>query len=519
VDYLSVRVYRASVTTPASIPAPVTVTHEATRPPIAWLPVGAAAAAAAAVLLATNNRYDYHRDELYFRMLRPAWGYVDQPPLTPLLARAATAVFGDTVWAMRLPATLCVVAAVVLTALITRELGGGRGAQALCAWGYAFAAVPLLFGHVMLTATVDLPVWAAVILFALRALLRGAPRWWLAAGAVTGTALYNKHLIVLLLVSLALGLLWLGPRPALASRWLWAGVGLAVLIGSPNLIYQATHGFPQLDMAAALSQNKGGEIRVQLLPFQLLLLGPPVTAIWVAGLVALFRRPAWRRARALAGAYPVLLVIVLISGGQVYYPVGLVGFLFAAGCVPTVDWVARRPGWRRALVVAGLGLNTAVTLVLALPLLPVGVLGDTPVPAINQATRDQIGWSAYTREVAAVYAALPVPDRVKAVIVTGNYGEAGALDRYGPDHRLPLPVYSGQNELYRYGPPPEAATVAVVVGLPLPYLQDRFGSCAVAGVLDNEVGVDNEEQGRAIAVCRDPAGGWATAWPRFQHFD
>ncbi len=498
---------------------PVTSTDEPGRPPVAWLPIGGAAATAGAVLLATNHRYDYHRDELYFRILRPAWGYVDQPPLTPLLARASAAVFGDTVWAMRLPATLCVVAAIVLTVLITRELGGGRRAQQLCAWGYAFAGVPLVFGHIMLTATVDLPVWAAVILFALRALLRGEPRWWLAAGAVTGLALYNKHLIVLLLVSLAVGLLWLGPRSVLRSRWLWTGVGLAVLVGSPNLIYQATHGFPQLDMAAALSENKGGETRLQLLPFQLLLLGPPVTAIWVAGLVAVFRRPAWRPARALAGAYPVLLVIVLISGGQVYYPVGLLGFLFAAGCVPTVDWVARRPGRRRALVVAGLALNTAVTVVLALPLVPVDVLGETPIPAINQGTRDQIGWPAYTREVAAAYTALPEADRAKAVILTGNYGEAGALDRYGPEYGLPLPIYSGQNQLYEYGPPPEMATVAVVVGLPLPYLQTRFGSCTTAGVLDNGVGVDNEEQGRIIAVCRDPVGGWAATWPRLQHFD
>ncbi len=485
---------------------------------MAWLPIGGAAAAAGAVLLATNDRYDYHRDELYFRMLRPAWGYVDQPPLTPLLARVSAAVLGDTVWAMRLPATVCVMAAIVLTTLVTRELGGGRRAQQLCAWGYAFAGVPVVFGHIMLTATVDLPVWAAVILFALRALLRGEPRWWLAAGAVSGLALYNKHLIVLLLVSLAVGLLWLGPRSVLRSRWLWIGVGLAVLLGSPNLIYQATHGFPQLDMAAALSRNKGGETRLQLLPFQLLLLGPPATAIWVAGLVAVFRRPAWRAARALAGAYPVLMVIVLVSGGQIYYPVGLLGFLFAAGCVPTVDWVARRPRPRRALVVAGLALNTVVTLLLGVPLLPVDVLGKTPVPAINQGTRDQIGWPAYTREVAAVYATLPQADRARAVILAGNYGEAGALDRYGPRYGLPLPVYSGHNQLYEYGPPPEAATVAVVVGLPLPYLRARFDRCTAAGVLDNGVGVDNEEQGRIIAVCRDPVGGWAAAWPRVRAF-
>jgi 4-amino-4-deoxy-L-arabinose transferase-like glycosyltransferase len=503
-----------SATTPAS--TPVTV---AASVPVAWLPIGSAAVAAAAVLLATNDRYDYHRDELYFRLLRPAWGYVDQPPLTPLLARASIALFGDTVWAMRLPATVCVVAAIVLTALVTRELGGGRGAQALCAWGYGFAAVPLLFGHIMLTATVDLPVWAAVLLFALRALLRNEPRWWLAAGAVTGLSLYNKHLVVLLLISLAVGLLWLGPRSTLRSPWLWAGVGLALVIGSPNLIYQATHGFPQLDMAAALSRNKGGEARVQLLPFQLVLLGLPLTAIWVAGLVALLRRHAWRPARALAAAYPVLMLIVLLSGGQMYYPLGLVSFLYAAGCVPTADWIARRSGTRRPLVVAGVALNTVVTLVLALPLLPVDVLAHTPIPEINQGTRDQIGWPAYTRQVADAYRALAPADRARAVLITGNYGEAGALDRYREAEGLPDKIYSGQNQLYHYGPPAEADTIAVVVGLPLPPLQAQFANCTAAGVLDNGVGVENEEQGRIIAVCRDPVGGWAAVWPHFQHFD
>jgi hypothetical protein len=176
-------------------------------------------------------------------------------------------------------------------------------------------------------------------------------------------------------------------------------------------------------------------------------------------------------------------------------------------------------GPRRALVVAGVALNAAVALVLALPLLPVDVLGGTPIPAINRRARDQIGWPAYTQEVAAAYAALPESDRAKAVIVTGNYGEAGAVDRYGPEYGLPLPIYSGQNQLYEYGPPPEEATTAVAVGFPLPYLRARFASCTAAGVLDNGVGVDNEEQGRIIAVCRDPMGGWAAAWPRFQHFD
>jgi hypothetical protein len=505
------------VSTTARVSTRAGTPHAWPLPPLAGRTVGSAVLASVAVLVATSARYDYHRDELYFRMLRPAWGYVDQPPLTPLLARAATAAFDDTVWAMRIPATLCVAAAILLTALTTRELGGGRGAQGLCAWGYAFATVPLVFGHILLTATVDLAIWAAVILLVVRALLRDARPWWLAVGVLVGLALYNKYLILLLLLGLAIGLITVGPRRVLRSGWLWAGGALALLIGSPNLVYQAMNDWPQITMAGAMSENTGEQTRL-LWPFQLLILGLPLVPIWISGFVALLRRPAWRPLRALAVAYPVVLLVTFVGGGQVYYPVGVIAFLFAAGCVVTAEWISVHRAWRRPLVIAGLALNAAVTLVLALPLLPVDVLGRTPIPELNQGTRDQIGWPSYTRQVADVYRALPPTERSRAVVITGNYGEAGALARYGGGHGLPA-IYSGQNELYFYGPPPESATVAVTMGLSLTHVKQRFEFCDEAGRLDNGVGVDNEEQGRLIAVCRNPVGGWGAAWPRFQHYD
>ncbi len=455
-------------------------------------------------------------------MLRPAWGYVDQPPLTPWLARAAIGLFGDTVWAMRIPAVGFVAATILLAVLTTRELGGGRAAQGLSAWGIAFATLPLVFGHVLFTGTVDLVVWAAVILFVVRALLRHEPRWFLAAGAAAGVGLYNKHLVIMLLIGLAVGLLAVGPRHAFRSRWLWAGVGLALVIGLPNLVYQATHDWPQLSMAGALAENNGGENRAMLLPFQLLLLGPPLVAIWVAGFVALLRRPSWRPLRAVALAYPVVLLITFASGGQIYYPLGLMVFLFAAGCIPTIDWISRRPSASRStarLLIAGaVAVNAVVTGVLALPLVPVDRLGRTPIPEVNQVARDQVGWPAYTRQVADVFRSLPPADAATAVVITANYGEAGALERYGHPYGLPA-VYSGHNQLWFYGPPPEAATVAVTVGLSLRYLRTRFGSCVEAGQLDNGVEVANEEQGATVAICRDPAGGWGAAWLDFQHYD
>ena len=249
-------------------------------------------AALAVVLTATSGGYGFARDELYFRMLRPAWGYLDQPPLTPWLVRTFVTTVADAPWAVRIPATLAAVASVLVVVLITRELGGGRGAQTLCAWAYAFASTPLLFGHVMLTATLDLVVWPAVVLMGMRALLRRQPAWWYAVGAVVGLSTYNKLLVSLLLLALGAGLLAAGPRRVLWSRQLLGGVVLALLVGAPNLLFQATHGWPQLAMGRALSAANGAEVRVLMWPFLALLLGPPLVPVWCAGWVALARRPS-----------------------------------------------------------------------------------------------------------------------------------------------------------------------------------------------------------------------------------
>jgi uncharacterized membrane protein len=487
-------------------------------PPLARGPVFAAMAALALVLTLSSGGYGYHRDELYFRLLPSAWGYLDQPPLTPLIVRLFSTLVADSTWAVRIPATLAATASVLVLALVTRELGGGRAAQGLCAWAYAFASVPLLFGHVMLTATPDLVVWPAVVLLGMRALLRHEPAWWYAVGVVVGLSTYNKLLVALLLLALGTGLALVGPRRVLWSRQLLGGAALALVIGSPNLVYQATHGWPQLTMGAALARDNAAEVRVMMWPFLALMLGPPLVPVWVAGWVALARRPAWRPVRFLALAFPVLLLLCALAGGQVYYPFGLLAVLFAAGCVPVTDALARvaRRWW--VLVVGLVALNAAVSASVALPLVPLAALGASPIPGLNQLARDQVGWPTYVRQVAAVYDALPDQDRRRAVLVTSNYGEAGALARYGPPLRLPG-VYSGHNALYDVARPPDTATIAIVVGGQLRSVSDEFASCTVMARLDNRVGVDNEEQGQPIALCRNPAAPWRSIWPRFRHQD
>ncbi|MET0694410.1 MAG: glycosyltransferase family 39 protein [Propionibacteriaceae bacterium] len=498
-------------------PDPPALATRPELPPLARGPVVSAMVALAVVLSAFSQAYGYHRDELYFRMLPLAWGYLDQPPLTPLLVRAFSAL-ADEPWAIRIPATVCAVASVLVLAVITRELGGGRRAQLLCAWSYAFAASPLLFGHVMLTSSLDLVVWPLVVWLVIRALLRDQPRCWLVAGIVVGLSLYNKWLIATLLISLVAGLLIAGPRRVLATRWPWLAAGLALVIGSPNLVYQWAHDWPQLRIGAGLSAENAAEVRIQMWPFLALLLGPPLVAIWIAGIVALIRRPSWRPARFLVPAFAVLLAITWAGGTQIYYPLGLLVVLFAAGCVPVADFLAgAAKGWR-VLAVALLVLNAAVSAVIGLPVLPLRVLGDSPVPGINQTAADQVGWPTYVRQIDRAYRALPPAERARTAIIVSNYGEAGAVARYGPELGLPAAV-SGHNQLYDEARPPAGADVALIVGGQDARVAGDFDSCARVGVLDNGLGVDNEEQGEPIAVCRGPRSDWATLWPKFRHFD
>jgi hypothetical protein len=253
------------------------------------------------------------------------------------------------------------------------------------------------------------------------------------------------------------------------------------------------------------------------LPFQLILLGLLFVPVWVAGIVTLLRNRELRPIRSIAVAYPLLLVLVFVTAGQPYYTIGLVAGLFAIGAVATERWLNRGRGRvRRALIIAAVVVNTAVSVVFALPVLPADRLGF--IADVNSTVADQIGWKEYVREVAGVYDGLSPGDKQRAVLFTGNYGEAGALDRYGRVLGLPA-VYSGHNELYNYGPPPDDKTVVVVVSEAEPsQVRARFGPCEAHGRLHNREGVDNEELQASVYVCRQLPRTWQDLWPELQHY-
>ena len=430
----------------------------AALPAAATGPLLLIAAALAAVLVAVSARYGYHRDELYFleagRHL--AWGYPDQPPLTPALAALVDGIAPDSLVVLRVLPALTSAATVLLTGLLARELGGGRGAQLLAAGSWAVSAVVLITGHMFSTTAFDLLAWVATTWVAARLLRGGDPRWWLALGVIVGLGLQNKSLLVVLPLALLAGVLIAGPREVLRSKWFAVSMVLAAAIVLPNLIWQATNGWPQLALSGAIAAGESGtsEPRWLFLPFQLVLVSPAVAPIWIAGLVALFRAPALRRFRGFGWAYALLALAFLAMAGKPYYLAGMYPVLIAAGAPVFLGWLRNASRTNRIVTIGGiLGISAVINAILMLPVLPADVVGRTPVIAVNYDAGETIGWPEFTSAVAAVVDALPPAERDSVVLLTGNYGEAGALDRYGAGFGLPA-AYSRHNAYHAWGRPP-----------------------------------------------------------------
>jgi 4-amino-4-deoxy-L-arabinose transferase-like glycosyltransferase len=294
-----------------------------------------AAALVVAGLLAFADRYGFHRDELYFRIAgqHPAFGYVDQPPFTPLVARLEGILLGDSPLALRVWPALVAGAVVVFAALLCREFGGGRRAQAFAAVAVATSPGLLLAGHTLSTETTDLLVWQLIGLVVVRALRTSRLRLWTAVGVVAGIGLQNKDLPAFLVLALLLGLVLSRRWDILRSPPFWLGALLMLLIAAPALIWQATHGFPQWSVAQAQRHGTGVAKYVVL---QLIVLNPVLLPAMARGVRSLWSQ---RRYRPLVWAFMLLEAFFLLTGGKPYYPAPILLLLAAAG-------LARAPSLR-----------------------------------------------------------------------------------------------------------------------------------------------------------------------------
>ena len=286
-----------------------------------------------------------------------------------------------------------------------------------------------------------------------------------------------------------------------------------LVLGLPYVVWQSLNGWPQLEMSRVIAAEGDQGGRLGFLPFQLLLVSPVLVPVWVAGLVRLLRNPAARPFRFLAVGYLVLAGIYLVTGGKAYYLAGFYPALLAAGAVAVDGWIAARRA-RLWLLGAAVGLSAVVGAVVGLAVLPVRALG--PVLAVNPDAGEQVAWPRYVDTVAAVWSGLRPSERARGLVVTANYGEAGAIERYGPARGLP-PPYSGHNGYARWRVPVGGAGPVVVVGYRQAAAERLFVGCRPAATLDNGLGLDTEEQGAPVRLCTGPARPWAELWPMVTH--
>jgi hypothetical protein len=446
--------------------------------------------------------YGYHRDELYFLAAgrHLSFGYPDQGPLTPWLAH----VFGGgTITLLRLPSAIAAGGVVLTTAAIAAELGANRRDQCVAEIVIASSGLVLFVGHTLSTSTFDLLVWSALSYLIIRAIRTESGITWLLAGVVLGIGLLNKPLPAFLAAALLLGLVACGPRRVLRSWGPWAGAVLGAALWLPWLVWQSQHGWPEFDVARSIAN--GGSTSSQpwwvVVPYQALLAGPPLVAVWIAGLVRLARHHTHRY---LAVAWAVLAIVFMATGGKPYYLAGFLPLLVAAGVPVALRWLTTRT---RAVVAVTAVIVTAVPdLVIALPMLPAS--HASVVVSLNPDVGETLGWPRFIDQIRAVY-------RPGDTIVTANYGEAGAIDRLGSSSGLP-PAYSGHNAFSEWGPPAAQPGRVLLLGDFPESALSSFVDCTIASRIST--GFSNEENGVPIRVCSGPRRPWSVVWPRLLHY-
>jgi hypothetical protein len=363
--------------------------------------------------------------------------------------------------------------------------------------------------------------WAVTLLLVMKLLDSADPRWWLAVGASAGVASEAKWNIAFLVAALAAGFLATGARHLLASRYLLAGALIAAALAAPDLIWQAAHGWPSIDVFRAL-QGQAGHNRAVYWIAQVLYTGPVLVPVWVTGAVWSVRSAAARAFRPAGIACVLVIAAQFVLGGKAYYPGAAYTFLLAAGCVPLERWLAaRRPLARRirpAAAMAGAMLAGAlIAAPVTLPVLPAAALHTVPLQKINYDLGEEIAWPKLVALVAREYRALPPAQRRHTTILTANYGEAGAIGRYGPGLGLPA-VYSGANNFWLWGPPPAADSAAIVVNMDPAFLHREFRQVRLAATFWNGLGVSDDEQGAQVFVATGLRSSWAAAWPAFRNY-
>lgn len=483
-----------------------------------------------------NNRYGYFRDEFDYIDCgnHLAWGYVDHPPLIPLIAKSCLFLFGDSLRGLRLVPALASSALVVLAAMIARELGGRRFALILSAVAVLIAPIYLSDGSLLTTNCLEPLLWMGCAYFAILTVKRNQPRYWLWFGVVAGIGMEEKYSIAVMGFGVVVGLLLTEQRRAFANKWIWLGGAAALLLFLPNLIWNVQNHWPFVELMRNI-RIEGRDVVLtpwEYLAQQILLVNPLTAPLWMAGVVALLFWAPLRPYRFLGWCYPAAFTVFVALSGKNYYLAPIYPLFMAAGAVTAEEVIERvRQGWLKPAVLSAFLASGVWLAPIVVPILPVGsfnrYLNSLPfkIPpsehthiraAIPQHYADQFGWEEIVAATAKAYGQLSPGEKTGCAVFAQDYGQAGAIDFFGPRYGLP-PALSGHQTYFLWGPRGYSGNCMVVLDDRKEVLEKLYENVEYVGTSqDNPYALERQIP---VFICRGAKfGTLAQLWPKVKNW-
>ncbi len=442
-----------------------------------------------------NNQYGYFRDEFDYLACGDhlAWGYVDQPPVVPFLIKISRLLLGDSLRSIRIVPALATSAAVILTAMITREIGGRRFAIVLSA--LAFIAVPVYLndGSVMTTNCLEPPV--------------------LGFGMVVGLLL-TEH------------------RRVLTGKWIWLGGAIAFLVFLPNFLWNVQNHWPFVQLMHNIKADGRDVVLSPTAYFaqQILIIHPLLAPMWITGLLAFLFSARLKPYRFLGWCYLACFTVFVVLQGKNYYLGPIYPAYLAAGAVVIESYTARsRQVWLKPMLVVLVLAGGAWLAPVVMPVLPVdqfiSYMDHLPfkVPRsehshmraiLPQHFADEFGWDEMVATVNKAYRRLSPEERPGCGILAQNYGQAGAIDFLGRRYGLP-PALSGHQTYFLWGPRGYSGNCLIVLDDSRETLEGYFEHVEYVGKsTDNPYAMEREIP---VFICRGARfGTLADIWPRLK---
>ncbi len=482
-----------------------------------------------------RERYGFFRDELYYIACgnHLAFGYVDQPPLIALLARISSLLLGTTIAGYRVFPAIASAALILLTGWFTRELGGGRLAQALASLAVLLAPLYLAFGSFLSMNAFEPFFWMTCAYILVRILKGGDVRLWLAFGAVAGLGLQNKHTMLMFGFAVVVGIILTRGWKYMANQWFWLGGVIALIIFLPNLIWEAQHNWPQIEVVRncrVLKNTPTGLTR--FLGEQVLFLNPVTLPLVVGGLGWLLFSKTGSRYRPLGWAYIIVIVVIKLLHGKSYYPMPFYPILLAAGAVTVGPLLLQGPKWLRFGYPAVLITSGLLMLPFGVPVLPLETLlryqklirienavlvERDSAGELDQLYGDMLGWDSMTAAVADVYRHLSPSEQAQCAILAGNYGEAGAIDLIGRKYALPAAI-SAHNSYYFWGTHGNTGEVVILFGQNAESMKTMFDEVQQAATI-TDLHAAPAENHLPVYVCRRPKQPLTQIWPSLRYYE